>query len=203
MELGSWFLELPARYNTTMYKPPPTPGYVQPYRYPSPHIPMSAIRRLARKIAAKFQPDKIILFGSYAYGMPNNESDVDLLVIMPARNAIDQAIRIEAAFEREFTVDLIVRTPRQMEIGLREGDCDWFLREITEKGRVLYEAPHCPVGAQGRRGSGGSKANRGSAQAKAKRGVLSLSASGREVPQGAAPGSRRRRTSNARSRKSS
>src|SRR5438477_9732916 len=113
-------------------------GYRQPYRYASPDIPLSAIRRFARQIAERFHPQKIILFGSYAYGTPHEESDVDLLVIMPARNAIDQAVRIDCAFERLFSLDLIVRTPWQMKYRLREGD--WFLREIVEKGKVLYEA---------------------------------------------------------------
>src|ERR1700681_1070114 len=126
----------------------PSPFPFPPKRYyTGADIPMRVIRRYARAIAEKFQPEKIILFGSYAYGTPHEESDVDLLVIMPARNAIDQAIRIESAFERQFLLDLIVRTPRQMELGLRTDDCDWFLREITEKGKVLYEAPHRPVGA--------------------------------------------------------
>src|SRR5262249_4514108 len=62
------------------------------YRYHSPNVPMSAIRRYARQIVEQFQPDKIILFGSYAYGQPHEWSDVDILVDMPARNQIDQAI---------------------------------------------------------------------------------------------------------------
>jgi hypothetical protein len=50
-----------------MAKTRTAPGaYVQPYRYPSPHIPLSATRRFARKIADRFHPHKIILFGSYA-----------------------------------------------------------------------------------------------------------------------------------------
>jgi hypothetical protein len=53
-------------------------------------VPMSVIRRHARLIADRFQPEKIILFGSYAYGTPHSGSDVDLLVIMPARNELDQ-----------------------------------------------------------------------------------------------------------------
>src|SRR5213595_506740 len=110
----------------TMTTKRPTPvRYVQPYRYPSPNIPLSAIRRFARRIAERFQPEKIILFGSYAYGTPHNESDVDLLVIMPARNAVDQAIRICGACEPPFAYDLIVRTPKQIERGFR--DDDWFL----------------------------------------------------------------------------
>src|SRR6516162_3604983 len=122
--------------------------YVQPYRYPSPNVPLAAIRRFAREIAERFQPEKIILFGSYAYGEPHAESDVDLLVIMPASDVVNQAIRICLAFERPFSFDLIVRTPRQIEVGLR--DDDWFLREIMEKGKVLYEAANGSVGPQGR-----------------------------------------------------
>src|SRR5438445_3237035 len=113
--------------------------YVQPYRYPSPNIPLSAIRRFARRIAERFHPEKIILFGSYAYGTPHEESDVDLLVIMPAYDVVNQAIRICTVFERMFSLDLIVRTPKQIARGLKEDD--WFLREIVEKGKVLYEAP--------------------------------------------------------------
>jgi predicted nucleotidyltransferase len=122
--------------------------YVQPYRYPSPDIPISAIRRFARRIAERFHPEKIILFGSYAYGKPHEESDVDLLVVMPTRDPMAQSVRLSVAFERPFSLDLIVRTPRQIERGLREDDCDWFLREIIDKGKVLYEAPHRPVGSQ-------------------------------------------------------
>lgn len=73
--------------------------YVQPYRYPSPNIPLSAIRRFARRVAKRFHPEKIILFGSYAYATPQEESDVDILVIMPTRNAIDQSVRISQEFE--------------------------------------------------------------------------------------------------------
>src|SRR5271155_4045388 len=116
-----------------MAKKQTSPRYVQPYRYASPNIPVAAIRRFARRIAERFHPDKIILFGSYAYGTPHEESDVDLLVIMPCRNAIDQSIRIDAAFKRQFALDLIVRTPHQIKLGLKEDDCDWFLREVITK----------------------------------------------------------------------
>src|ERR1700682_5660606 len=101
-------------------------------------IPLRLIRRFARQVAERFQPEKIILFGSYAYGTPHEESDVDLLVIMPAYDAVKQSIRICRAFDTPFALDLIVRTPRQVERGLREDD--WFLREVIEKGIVLYEA---------------------------------------------------------------
>src|SRR6266403_5778048 len=98
-----------------MAKKQTTPQYVQPYRDASPNIPLAAIRRFARQIAERFQPEKIILFGSYAYGKPHNESDVDLLVIMPAADVVNQAIRIRLAFQRPFSFEVIVRTPKQIE----------------------------------------------------------------------------------------
>jgi len=100
-------------------------------------VPMRLIRRFARQVGELFQPDKIILFGSHAYGKPHADSDVDILVIMPARNQIDQALRIDRALDPPFPLDLIVRTPRNMKWRLEEGDS--FLREIVAGGIVLYE----------------------------------------------------------------
>src|SRR5205807_309155 len=101
------------------------------------NIPMRVIRRFARQVAEHFQPEKIILFGSYAYGQPHEDSDVDILVVMPARNLIDQAIRIRTVVEAPFPMDLIVCTPKNLSWRLEEGD--WFLREIVGQGKVLYE----------------------------------------------------------------
>ena len=57
-------------------------------------VPLRAIRRFARGVAERFRPDRIILFGSHAYGAPHRDSDVDILVIMPTRNKHSQAYRI-------------------------------------------------------------------------------------------------------------
>src|SRR5437868_9646696 len=107
-----------------------------PRFYRGADVPVSAIRRFARQVADQFQPEKIILFGSYAYGTPHADSDVDILVIMPARNQIDQACRIDDALDPPFPLDLIVRTPRNLVWRLAEGDS--FLREVMTKGKVLY-----------------------------------------------------------------
>jgi predicted nucleotidyltransferase len=120
-----------------------------PRWYRGPDIPLRVIRQFARKVAVRFDPDKIILFGSYAYGTPDAGSDVDLLVVMPAKNERAQATRIRLAVERCFPMDLIVRTPENLRRRLEEGD--WFLREIVAKGKVLYEKGHKGVGAKGRR----------------------------------------------------
>jgi len=100
-------------------------------------IPMRAIRAVVKQIAEKFQPEKIILFGSYAYGKPKPESDVDLLVVMetPLRNR-EQAAQIARAIDYHFGLDLLVRSPHQLAERLVLGD--FFLQEVTEKGKVLY-----------------------------------------------------------------
>jgi predicted nucleotidyltransferase len=107
-------------------------------------VPTAVIRRFARDVAERFKPEKIILFGSHAYGKPHADSDVDILVIMPCRNQLDQAVKISLSVDRKFPLDIIVRTPHNMKWRLKEGD--WFLREITAKGKVLYEAPNGRMG---------------------------------------------------------
>jgi predicted nucleotidyltransferase len=116
--------------------------------YQSPNIPMAAIRRYARQIAERFHPEKIILFGSYAYGHPHEDSDVDLLVIMPARNQLDQAFKIRWQLPAPFAMDLLVCTPKEMKWRLEEGES--FLTEITSKGKVLYEENNRRMGAKSR-----------------------------------------------------
>jgi predicted nucleotidyltransferase len=166
-------------------------NHVQPYLHASPNIPLSAIRRFARQIGARFRPDKIVLFGSYAYGTPHLESDVDMLVVMPASNEIGKSVRITLAFDPPFALDLIVRTPQHIARGLEEGDS--FLRKVMEKGRVLYEAPHRRVGAQGGRRSRQRKAAGRTGPSAQRSSVLSLSARSRKVPQGIVARHRRRR----------
>jgi predicted nucleotidyltransferase len=101
----------------------------------------SLIRKFAEQVAKQFHPHRIILFGSYAYGNPTRDSDADLLVIMPFEGkAAHKATEILLATDPRFPIDLIVRTPEQVKERLRLGD--FFMREITRKGKVLYEAAH-------------------------------------------------------------
>src|SRR5207253_3015896 len=85
-------------------------------------VPMRVIRRFAREVAERFKPDKIILFGSHAYGTAHPDSDVDILVIMPCRNTIDQAIKIRWEISAPFPMDLIVRTPEDLRWRVEEGE---------------------------------------------------------------------------------
>lgn len=98
-----------------------------------------AISSFAKRVARQFSPLKIILFGSYAYGEPTTDSDVDMLVIMPFRGrGAKKATEILLATDPRFPIDLLVRTPKQISRRIKLGD--FFIREITQKGKVLYEA---------------------------------------------------------------
>jgi predicted nucleotidyltransferase len=108
---------------------------------------MAAIRRFAREVGRRFRPEKIYLFGSRAYGKPHADSDVDILVIMAARNQLDQAVKIERACDPPFPLDILVRTPTNFQRRLAEGDS--LLREIVAKGKILYEKDDARMGSQG------------------------------------------------------
>jgi uncharacterized protein len=126
-------------------------------------IPMRVIHRYALQIAEKFHPEKIILFGSRAYGTPHADSDVDLLVVMPARNELDQALKIRLALDTPFPLDLLVRKPSEFKWRLEEGES--FTTEIVTRGKVLYEAGHSGVGPKGRGRPRPGRANRNRGEA--------------------------------------
>lgn len=99
------------------------------------------IKKLSDEIAREFHPEKIILFGSHAYGNPAWDSDVDLLIIMPFKGTPhQQAVAIRSRVDAGVSLDLLVRTPQQ--IARRLALEDSFIREILERGKVLYEADH-------------------------------------------------------------
>ena len=114
-------------------------------------IDMDAIRRACEDIADRFQPDRIVLFGSYASASPSPDSDVDLLVVVPFDGSPqEQSIAIREHLNRNgvrFPMDVLARTPEYVQYRLTNED--WFMREIMEKGKVMYEAPHARVGREG------------------------------------------------------
>jgi predicted nucleotidyltransferase len=99
------------------------------------------LREITRRIVDTFEPEKIILFGSYAYGNPTMHSDVDLLVItrvMANQSVFARHHAISALFpRRRFGLDILVRTPQEVKTRLVMGDD--FIRTIVEHGSVLYE----------------------------------------------------------------
>ena len=102
-------------------------------------VSLKDIRIFAERIAGEFHPEKIILFGSYAWGKPGADSDVDLLVVLPFQGkSWKMASEIRKRIRPGFPLDLLVRTSEQLRQRLMIGD--GFFDEITRQGKVLYES---------------------------------------------------------------
>jgi predicted nucleotidyltransferase len=98
-----------------------------------------SLRPAIQRIVDALKPEKIILFGSYAYGKPNPHSDVDLLVILKTKEPLTERSWMVSRLllPRPFPVDILVKTPKEIEKALKSGD--FFLKEILTRGKVLYE----------------------------------------------------------------
>ncbi len=121
----------------TMLKKLRIPSNVQPIGF----LPVSkTLPQAVKKIAEALKPEKIILFGSYAYGNPTPDSDVDLLVIMKTKETQKERYLTVARLlrPREFPVDIIVKTPAEIKHALTDKR-NFFIQEIVTKGKVLYE----------------------------------------------------------------
>jgi predicted nucleotidyltransferase len=96
------------------------------------------IIKIANKIKTQFHSQKIILFGSYAWGEPTEDSDIDLFLVMESNLRRDErAVQISDLFPyRLFALDVIVYTPEELELSLKRGNP--FIKEILTKGKVLY-----------------------------------------------------------------
>ncbi len=126
-------IPVPSRPKRTRFRLPPiTPtGCEQPVSVTLP----KAVRRIARTL----RPAKIILFGSYAYGTPTQDSDVDLLVVMnTTASSKERSWAVsQLLMPRPFPVDILVRTPREIKRALDQRN--FFIHEILTQGKVLYE----------------------------------------------------------------
>jgi predicted nucleotidyltransferase len=102
-------------------------------------VTAKALNEIVRRIATSLHPEKIILFGSYGYGKPTNDSDVDLLVIMETGGRpADRYLAVSRLLRpRPFPLDILVKTPTEIAQALEKKD--FFIREIVTRGRVLYE----------------------------------------------------------------
>jgi predicted nucleotidyltransferase len=101
-------------------------------------VAMSNVIELSERIAKEFDPEKIILFGSHAYGAPKEYSDVDLLVIMPFEGkGFRKSLEILNRLAPRFSVDVIVRRPD--DAARRYAEFDPLIRDAFDRGIVLYE----------------------------------------------------------------
>ncbi|MBU0573259.1 MAG: nucleotidyltransferase domain-containing protein [Candidatus Margulisbacteria bacterium] len=103
-------------------------------------IDAALIKTVTQKITDKFKPQKIILFGSNASGSPNQDSDLDLFIIMPSSLRRDERSREVSNLlgDRLFPLDVLVYTPDEIASSLKRGNS--FIKEILEKGKILHES---------------------------------------------------------------
>jgi predicted nucleotidyltransferase len=96
------------------------------------------LKEIVKKIVNKYKPEKIILFGSFAWGKPNVDSDVDLFIIKRTKKDFFQrSFIIRKIIDGALPVDILVRTPEELEKRLNLGD--FFYQDIIKKGKYLYE----------------------------------------------------------------
>jgi len=96
------------------------------------------LKRIVLKIKNNYNPEKIILFGSLAYGKIKKESDIDLLIIKETdKNPWARIEEVDRHIEHNIPIEVLVYTPEEIETRLRIND--FFVRDIMKKGKVLYE----------------------------------------------------------------
>lgn len=112
-------------------------------------IARAKIQQFVDAVVARFSPAEVILFGSYADGDPVDDSDVDILVLMPGVGSpVAMATQIRLACPRTFPMDLLVRDTLEFQQRVRRGDP--FFTEVARRGVKLYEAVHAGLGREGR-----------------------------------------------------
>jgi predicted nucleotidyltransferase len=108
-------------------------------------VPRNQIAAFVAELAKRFRPQRVVLFGSYAYGAPSADSDVDLLVIMNYKgHSAVQAAEIRKQIRAGFPLDLVVRSPQAVADGRKQNDA--FLTEVLDRGETLYEVRSAAVG---------------------------------------------------------
>jgi predicted nucleotidyltransferase len=97
------------------------------------------LQEVVNRIVKEYQPEKIILFGSFAWGEPDPDSDIDLLIVKETKNTREAARKISRLiFPRPFPMDILVYAPDEVERKIKE-ERNLFIEDIVNNGRILYE----------------------------------------------------------------
>lgn len=97
------------------------------------------IKLLVKEAADRIRPQKVILFGSHAYGQPTKDSDVDLLFIKETDlSGLKRYCWASDQINHLLPMDIIIKTPTELKRRLAMGDP--FYKEIMKRGKVLYES---------------------------------------------------------------
>lgn len=104
-------------------------------------VRFSQIEQFAGKLVHEYHPHQVVLFGSHARGLATEDSDVDLLVVLPFEGkSIQKSVEMRLKLRPPFAVDLLVKTPETIRQRLAMGDT--FIEDIFKNGKVIYEADH-------------------------------------------------------------
>ena len=107
-------------------------------------VAMNDIQAVVDRIAAAYDPERVVLFGSHARGTATRDSDVDLLVILPFEGKpFWKSLEIANRVNPPFAVDLLARRPDDTRRRYAQGDP--LIREALDQGRVLYERSRARV----------------------------------------------------------
>lgn len=108
----------------------------------SDHTIATIIAEITHRLVTAYAPRKIVLFGSYAYGQPGADSDIDLLIIKdtpaPFPERLDTVRRLLTGSHPHIPLEPLVLTPDELEQRMRAGD--QFIAEIVRQGKVLHAA---------------------------------------------------------------
>jgi len=96
------------------------------------------IKKITKQIVENYHPEKIILFGSYAWGKPNENSDVDLFIVKKTnKRKTDRHLEVDKILsDRNIPLDILVYTPQ--EIKNRMLLEDFFVKNIIQQGKTIY-----------------------------------------------------------------
>lgn len=95
------------------------------------------VRKIIRQVVRDYNPEKVILFGSFAAGRPRKNSDVDLVVIKKTKERFTSRLfRVVRSIKSSLGTDILVYTPKEWQDALEEEN--YFIKEIAEKGKLVY-----------------------------------------------------------------
>ena len=98
------------------------------------------ILKIVDQIKTEYEPEKIILYGSYAYGKPTEDSDIDLFIVKETdKRRVDRFVEVKRLIYepgRRISILPLVYTPKEVQERLALGD--GFVEEVLTRGEVLY-----------------------------------------------------------------
>ena len=99
------------------------------------------LAEITKRIVEEYDPEKIILFGSFAWGKPGPDSDVDLLIIKRTdKNKFERVRDLRSKLDAELPMDILIYTPEETVRSVSEYK-NLFIEDILRHGKVLYSKP--------------------------------------------------------------